>query len=81
MSELLRALDANPTPHLALIGCLLVTALLSSRSLGMTIGVVVMFCGAWIHNALFVMIGVIWAYAMTPDKTGGNGGGGHERHA
>lgn len=69
MSELMKAIDASPTaPHVALIGALLMLALLSSRSLGMSIGVLVMFFGAWVHDGLFVMIGIVWAYAMTPDK-------------
>lgn len=72
----MRAFDASLTaPHAVLIGGLLMLALLASRSLGMTLGALMMFFGALVHNALFVSLGALWAYATMPDKTGDSNGG------
>lgn len=61
MSDLMRAAPL-------LMWCLLLLALLMSRSIGMTIGALVMLLGAFTHNALFVSLGALWSYAMMPDK-------------
>ena len=82
VSEWLRAIDAShAAPQALLMWLLLVLALLASRSIGMSFGALAMVFGALTHNALFVTLGALWAYAMTPDKPEGGSDGGQQRHA
>jgi len=59
----------------------LLVAMLASRSIGMTIGAVVMQTGAFIHDPVLVALGAAIAAFLTPDKPEGGAGGGRERHA